>query len=57
MRKSASPARYSERKNAPAFNGTGCLNVNQYRWINFWTAFLGEFLTSFPAIFARQYAQ
>ncbi|MDM4205738.1 hypothetical protein [Klebsiella spallanzanii] len=34
-----------------AGSDTSSLSVNQYRWINFWTAILGQFLTPFPAFF------
>ena len=30
---------------------TGSLSVNQYRWINIWTAILGQILSPFPAFF------
>ncbi|RAU38430.1 DUF2684 domain-containing protein [Enterobacter sp. RIT418] len=32
-------------------NDTGSLSVNQYRWINIWTAILGHFLDRFPVFF------
>lgn len=32
-------------------NDTGSLSVNLYRWINIWTAILGQFLSLFPAFF------
>ncbi len=28
---------------------TGSLSVNQYGWINIWTAILGHFFAQFPA--------
>ncbi|PDO71107.1 hypothetical protein CPZ29_26710 [Klebsiella oxytoca] len=34
-----------------AGSDTSSLSVNQYRWINFWTAILGQFWTPFPAFF------
>ncbi|ECG8589404.1 hypothetical protein FNI11_06475 [Salmonella enterica subsp. salamae] len=30
---------------------TGSLSVNQYGWINIWTAILGHFFAQFPAFF------
>ena len=30
---------------------TGSLSVNRYRWINIWTAILGQFFARFPAFF------
>ncbi|MDW3776397.1 hypothetical protein QWU01_06170 [Kluyvera cryocrescens] len=30
---------------------TGSLSVNQYRWINIWTAILGHIFTSLPVFF------
>ncbi|AUJ80222.1 DUF2684 domain-containing protein [Enterobacter cancerogenus] len=30
---------------------TGSLSVNQYGWINIWTAILGHFLDRFPVFF------
>ncbi|POT57229.1 DUF2684 domain-containing protein [Citrobacter amalonaticus] len=30
---------------------TGSLSVNQYGWINIWTAILGHFFTQFPVFF------
>ncbi|MDI3361929.1 hypothetical protein QQF21_03375 [Lelliottia sp. V89_10] len=32
-------------------NNTGSLSVNQYRWINIWTAILGHFFARFPVFF------
>ena len=34
-----------------AGSDTSSLSVNQYRWINFWMAILGQFLSPFPAFF------
>ncbi|ANG94090.2 hypothetical protein A8A57_17455 [Lelliottia amnigena] len=32
-------------------NDTGSLSVNQYGWINIWTAILGQFFARFPVFF------
>ncbi|HAS1783831.1 TPA: DUF2684 family protein [Enterobacter cloacae] len=32
---------------------TGSLSVNQYGWINIWTAILGHFFARFPVFFDR----
>ncbi|WP_276608958.1 hypothetical protein [Escherichia sp. E4742] len=32
---------------------TGSLSVNQYGWINIWTAILGQYVIRFPLFFER----
>ena len=34
-----------------AGSDTSSLSVNQYRWINFWMAILGQNFIAFPAFF------